>query len=96
MRSSLTQTARHPVTCMLITCTVPSTPVFGSAEESVDEAPTHQTLPDEPVEESLGGPWTGGARVAYAPAPTNTAATIRIATITNVGLMECVIRQECI
>jgi len=32
---------------MLITSMVPRTPVFGSAEESVDSAPTHHTLLDD-------------------------------------------------
>jgi len=32
---------------MLITSMVPRTPVLGSADESVDSAPTHHTLLDD-------------------------------------------------
>ena len=45
-RSSDTQKARQPTTWVLMTWIVPCTPVFGRAEESVDEAPTHQTEPE--------------------------------------------------
>jgi len=38
---SLTQKDRHPVTCVLMTWITPSTPVLGSADESVEDAPTH-------------------------------------------------------
>jgi hypothetical protein len=46
-RSSLTQKARQfeELTEVLITWMVACTPVFGRAEESVEDAPTHQTEP---------------------------------------------------
>jgi hypothetical protein len=42
--SSATQKDAHPVTEKLSTGMVPFTPLLGSADESVDSAPTHQTL----------------------------------------------------
>ncbi|MGD0319451.1 MAG: hypothetical protein ABSB56_07135 [Nitrososphaerales archaeon] len=45
-RSSDTQNARQPTTDVLMTWIFPCTPVFGRADESVDDAPTHQTEPE--------------------------------------------------
>jgi hypothetical protein len=54
-RSSDTQNERQPTTDMLMTWIIPLTPMFGRADESVDEAPTHQTEPELEAEND----WTG-------------------------------------
>jgi hypothetical protein len=58
---SLTQNAKQsPVaTEVLITLKVLSTPVFGKAEESVDDAPTHHTLLLLSTVANFGGPLEG-------------------------------------
>lgn len=47
LKSSLTQKERQPLTCVLMTWIVPLTPVFGKAEESLDDAPTQKTELEE-------------------------------------------------